>query len=1155
MRSSSRCLLVIGFLLVSTAPAVSHAQGERYHSPFGRMFDENRDGPPALPGLGTRPRQEQVAPAVFRSTQAPATHGVTLVSGEKTASRFDDLEAQVTAERARLNEDKSVEEAAKTAALKHLDVTSELLRVGREQLDRSHDFRTQARKAEQTIGQTMRQLARPAPVLGALAESETVSDLEAHRAKAEQAAQKAQQELSLFMKERENRATRKTEIVRLLAELTDSKTVKADEAATTSTAEKLEKVARDLSVNARKDALLAEQAWFEAMADWFPKQRELLERNAAENDRALQHWQKLVATARQAETQKQAEEARLLAERADPSLRKLADRNSQLANRRSELAPMIEDIRVEAKRVQTLSRELRTEFDNVKARVENGGGTLTTTTGLLLRQHGFDLPSASHHTSRIAFVESEIPKVQLERIDVDADRITRGPEQSGSVFTALEAMEADLLKSRSKLVEELSNDLDSYQTELAKLESNTRVLVTDLTEFSAFISENILWVRSHQPLSLSDFQIAPTDALRAVPASEFAAYLTSLKAEIAQHAGRAVLLAILAFFVIEVRRRSLVGLKLRGEQAASESCTSFRPTIQAFAYTCILALAWPLFIGGTAWCARRMGIAGVSYGFTTAVISCACTLALLETARQMFRNGGLGNAHFGWTQRGVASVRRHLLILEVLAIPIIYLVIRLEQMPDARHIDSGSRVLFSCGMFLLGWFLFVTAWPSREPLRGWLANRPGSWMARLRYVWATAIVGVPIAFAFASAFGYHYTATHLAVRFELSAALMMGLLLVHCLADRALLVAHRRALLAAETLAANAEEPAEEAVTPEKSREAHDQLERLIGGALAVVAVAAVWFIWSDVTPALGILDRVELWSQTTEVWETLEPGGSEISRTVRQPVTLKHLLAAVLLLAGTIMSARNIPGFLQIVAFRHITFDAGARHAITALCRYALTITGFVLAFRAVGIGWSSVQWLVAAMTVGLGFGMQEIFANFVSGLIILFERPVRVGDLVTVSGVTGKITAMRIRATTITDFDRRELIVPNKKFITDDVMNWTLTDAITRVVIPVGVSYDTDVNAARELLLSIATDNALIMKEPAASAVFKGFGDSTLNFELRFFIASREYFVDVQNQVNTAIVEGFRKARIEISFPQRDIHIRTASVAALGDVARKAA
>ena len=169
-------------------------------------------------------------------------------------------------------------------------------------------------------------------------------------------------------------------------------------------------------------------------------------------------------------------------------------------------------------------------------------------------------------------------------------------------------------------------------------------------------------------------------------------------------------------------------------------------------------------------------------------------------------------------------------------------------------------------------------------------------------------------------------------------------------------------------------------------------------------------------------------------------------------PITLGSLLVALLLVFMTFVVVRNLPGLLEISLFRRWETGPGERYAVASIAKYAITLLGGVLAFNAIGIGWSNVQWLVAAVGLGLGFGLQEIFANFVSGLILLFERPIRVGDTVTVDNRSGTVSKIRIRATVITTFDRKELVVPNKEFVTKQVINWSLSDPVLRVEIPVG-------------------------------------------------------------------------------------------------------
>jgi potassium efflux system protein len=197
---------------------------------------------------------------------------------------------------------------------------------------------------------------------------------------------------------------------------------------------------------------------------------------------------------------------------------------------------------------------------------------------------------------------------------------------------------------------------------------------------------------------------------------------------------------------------------------------------------------------------------------------------------------------------------------------------------------------------------------------------------------------------------------------------------------------------------------------------------------------------------------------------------------------------------------------------------------------------------FGQLGLDWSKLQWIVAALGVGLGFGLQEIVANFVSGIIILFERPVRVGDTVTIGTLSGTVSNIKIRATTITDFDNREVLLPNKSIITENVTNWTLNDAVTRLVLSIGVAYGSDVEMVRKILFDVLSEHPDVLKTPPPTVFFMAHGDSSLNFELRLFVEAPVKRLPVTHDVNAAINAELNRHGIEIPFPQRDVHIKEA-------------
>jgi potassium efflux system protein len=301
---------------------------------------------------------------------------------------------------------------------------------------------------------------------------------------------------------------------------------------------------------------------------------------------------------------------------------------------------------------------------------------------------------------------------------------------------------------------------------------------------------------------------------------------------------------------------------------------------------------------------------------------------------------------------------------------------------------------------------------------------------------------------------------------------------------------------------------------------------RLVRLASVVLFLAGVIAIWSNGFPALRLLQSVEVWPQP---FRLIDPAA--FAEETAKIVTAAGLLAALGIAAVTFAAARNVRGVLELTLFRIVQLDTGGRYAITAICRYVVAIAGLSATCGHLGIGWAQLNWLVAAMTVGLGFGLQEIVANFVSGLILLFERPVRIGDIVSVEGVTGTVSRIRIRATTITDADMRELIVPNKLLITGRVINWTLYNTMARMTITVRTAHGVDPDKARNLLLMVAQQHPLVLNQPPPHALFDEFSDKTQSFTLRVFMANCSVSPQLRHELLTAIQRTFRQAGISLT------------------------
>lgn len=299
---------------------------------------------------------------------------------------------------------------------------------------------------------------------------------------------------------------------------------------------------------------------------------------------------------------------------------------------------------------------------------------------------------------------------------------------------------------------------------------------------------------------------------------------------------------------------------------------------------------------------------------------------------------------------------------------------------------------------------------------------------------------------------------------------------------------------------------------------------------VSALVISGLWLFWAGLIPALQLFDNITLWTIATDL------EGSD-----RLPITLGDLLLALLVGVGTVLAVKNLPGTLEVMLLSRMKLEPGTGYAITTLTTYTLVFIGVVVFLGVIGVQWSKLQWLVAALGVGLGFGLQEIVANFVSGIILLFERPIRVGDTVTIGDITGTVARIRIRATTLVDWDRKEQIIPNKTFVTQELTNWTLSDSITRVILHVGVAYGSDVDQVQELLTEVAHNNERVVDDPAPAVFCVGLGDSRIEFELRVFVNDPLDIMPLSHEIHAAITRALHDAGIQIPFPQHDVHVRT--------------
>ena len=281
------------------------------------------------------------------------------------------------------------------------------------------------------------------------------------------------------------------------------------------------------------------------------------------------------------------------------------------------------------------------------------------------------------------------------------------------------------------------------------------------------------------------------------------------------------------------------------------------------------------------------------------------------------------------------------------------------------------------------------------------------------------------------------------------------------------------------------------------------------------------------------------IWDFIVKAWTT-ELFGADT-------VTIGGILLLVFLFASVIIVERILQRLLIRRFLSKTRLQPSLQYGLSRIFGYTLIAIGFYVAFQAVGFDLSSLAIVAASVGVGVGFGLQNIINNFVSGIIILAERPISIGDRIEVAGVAGRVTKIQLRSTTVVTNDNITMIVPNADFISNTVTNWSHGDPKVRIRVPVGVAYGSDLKLLQQLLLEAAGEHPKALRDPSPVVLFNEFGDSSLNFELGVWTQEMTATpIHFTSEMNFIIEQKLRENDIEIPFPQRDLHVRSGLPAA---------
>jgi potassium efflux system protein len=846
-----------------------------------------------------------------------------------------------------------------------------------------------------------------------------------------------------------------------------------------------------------------------------------------------------------------------------PAIRRLAARNAELTRKLASLVGDLERVTAEREHLEKQAKQIEENANRARQGLAIAG--LSEALGEILSDRRRKLPDLRKFEKDMAERKERIAQVALAelRIEEESEELADLPSAVNVAMTEVLASKktdsrlsdtetdqiraevTELLRDRRMLLNQAATTYGTYLQELTDLGFAQDQLLKSAESYAAFLDEHLLWTPNQKPMGLGTLHNIPLAVGWLVSPRNWLELPQALVAD-GPLSFLIIALALLVFVaLLRARKPIRAALDANVKKVGKLSTDTIGLTIKALALTLLLAVNWPILLAVLGW---RLQASAASPDFAKAVGEAFVTIAPLVLNIRAFhlfcRQGGVADIHFHWSEPTLKLLRRQLNLLLVVGIPAAFVAKTAANATEIAYGSSLRRAAFLIIMIVLAVFFRRILNPNRGVTHRLIKEHPAGWLSRLRYLWYPLAISTPIALAVLAALGYYSTAAELTQRLVNTLWLVFGAIIVHDLIIRWLVLTRRKLAiqqarekrLAVRAAQEVGDQPAGETMPapeePELDLASVDmQTRKLLHIVIVLSAAVGLWLIWADKLPALGILDdpNFSLWQHAMTV------DGKE----VLAPITLADLLLAVALGLLAAAAAKNLPAVLEIAILQRVSLESGTRYAVKALTQYTIVVVGIIVVFNTIGGSWSQIQWLVAALSVGLGFGLQEIVANFVSGIIILFERPIRVGDIVTVGDTTGIVSRMHIRATTITNWDKQELLVPNKEFITGRLLNWSLSDQMNRIVITIGIAYGSDVEKALELMAEAADEHERVLKDPKPIVTFEGFGDNALTLLLRCYLDSLEFRLATISELHQAINGKFNQAGIVIAFPQRDLHL----------------
>lgn len=812
-----------------------------------------------------------------------------------------------------------------------------------------------------------------------------------------------------------------------------------------------------------------------------------------------------------------------LAERSVPVLASLAIENADLAEQFARLSQAGETLQDRLAIAVKKLADIQADYQSVSGKLAEYG--LTPTIGLLLRHRKEQLDSWQTQDNENHFARSELHRTQQAALELDlllgaqgqledlADELlmqAAAERRDRSQDDLLRQQVIDLLSQRRQLIEALKTHYRSYHQDLDRLDSTASATSATTADFRKLINRHTTWIRSDEPMEIGDFADAKNGIAALLEFRHTRQLGRDLKRKLADDRLSGIVLLVVIGLLFAIRWRIKSWLIAIGRKNMLQTAGKTR-IVAAGALTLGLAAVLPLVSYSIAWWLNQ-GIVSETILQVASGFNAASLIALLvELPRHLLRPFGLVDKHLSQKFTTRAEAFRDWSIAGLMLVPGAFVITMLGQIDHGVWRDSLGRFAFLIAMFVVAVLAHFALRPSKGFLCPAIEAIGGRLATGFGHLWYAIALGFPIAMGGLSVLGYGYTASELITRATLSAIFVMVAGVTWKIGQLGFQQIWRA--LTQPKVEPRYDEYGliEEPESDEEVNETHVVLKHQIGFLgqciAGVAAVTCFVGLWVDVIPNMNLANPV-LWTiEDTVTVAGADDQGQSIANSVVQatPITLLNVLWAAAILFVAIHVSRLLPNLFDALVLQRVDYDEGMEHLILVAGRCILFATGCFVACRLIGVRWVTIQWLMVGITIGVGFGLQDIVRNVLGGLVVLFARPVNVGDRVTVGRLTGRIAKQTLRTTILSDDEGRELQVPNRKFLSDEVTNWRGAGKLTTVAIEVSVTREERPIDVGRMLTEWASAERFVLQSPGPQVTLVCVAKHTQRFELHVWAEER--------------------------------------------------